>query len=177
MPHKRNPIGCTVTLASANRVSGLVSSFLSGMVQENERAVGGWQAEWSTVSAIVQSAGLAVVSMAEVADGLTVDTERMRANITATRGVVFAERAMILLGKALGRDVAHRVLEEATRQSMARGIHLAEVLAEMPEVAAHLDAGSIRNLEDPDKYLGVADTLRKQLLAGHPQPASKTERK
>jgi 3-carboxy-cis,cis-muconate cycloisomerase len=177
MPHKRNPIGSTVTLASANRVPGLVSSFLSGMVQENERGVGGWQAEWSTVGAIVQSAGLAVASMAEVAEGLTVDAEKMRANITSSRGAVFAERAMILLGKALGRDVAHRVLEGATRRSVARGTHLAEVLAGMPEVTAHLDTASIRSLEDPEQYLGVADTLRKRLLAGHPQPVSKTERK
>jgi 3-carboxy-cis,cis-muconate cycloisomerase len=177
MPHKRNPIGCTVTLAAANRVPGLVSSFLSGMVQENERGVGGWQAEWPTISAIVQSTGLAVASMAEVAEGLMVDAERMRANIAATNGVVFAERAMILLGKALGRDVAHRVLEEATRRSVAQERHLADVLAEMPEVTSHLDAASIRSLEDPEQYLGVADALRKQLLAGNPQQTSKTERK
>ncbi|MBZ5663225.1 MAG: 3-carboxy-cis,cis-muconate cycloisomerase [Acidobacteriia bacterium] len=177
MPHKRNPIGSTVTLAAANRVPGLVSSFLSGMIQENERGVGGWQAEWPTMSAIVQSAGLAVASMAEVAEGLTVDAEKMRANIAATNGVVFAERAMILLGKALGRDVAHRVLEEATRRSVAQRRHLAEVLAEMPEVTDHLAAASIRSLEDSEQYLGVADTLRKQLLAGNPQRTSKTKRK
>ena len=177
MPHKRNPIGCTVTLAAANRVPGLVSSFLSGMIQEHERGVGGWQAEWPTISVIVQSSGLAAASMAEVAEGLTVDAERMRANIAATNGVVFAERAMILLGKALGRDVAHRVLEEATRRSVAQKRHLADVLAEMPEVTAHLDKSSIRSLEDPEQYLGVADALRKQLLAGNPQQTSKTERK
>ena len=177
MPHKRNPIGCTVTLAAANRVPGLVSSFLSGMIQENERGVGGWQAEWPTMSGIVQSTGLAAASMAEVAEGLTVDAERMRANIAATNGVVFAERAMILLGKTLGRDVAHRVLEEATRRSVAQKRHLADVLAEMPEVTAHLDTASIRSLEDPEQYLGVADTLRRQLLAGSPQKTSKTERK
>ncbi|MBZ5655387.1 MAG: 3-carboxy-cis,cis-muconate cycloisomerase [Acidobacteriia bacterium] len=177
MPHKRNPIGCTVTLAAANRVPGLVSSFLSGMVQEHERGVGGWQAEWSTVSAAVQSAGLAVASMAEVSEGLTVDAKRMRANIEATRGVVFAERAMILLGKVLGRDVAHRVLEEAARRSMAQNKHLADVLAEMPEVMAHLDPASIRSLEDPEQYLGVADTLQKQLLASNRQQTSRTEGK
>jgi 3-carboxy-cis,cis-muconate cycloisomerase len=181
MPHKRNPIGCTLTLAAANRVPGLVSSFLSGMIQENERGVGGWQAEWPTVTAIVQSAGLAVASMAEVAEGLTVDVDRMRSNIAATHGVVFAERAMILLGKALGRDTAHRILGEATRQSVAQQNNLAEVLtdalAEMPEITAHLDPTAIHSLEDPEQYLGVAETLRKQLLAPRGHQTSKTERK
>jgi 3-carboxy-cis,cis-muconate cycloisomerase len=177
MPHKRNPIGCTLTLATANRVPGLVSSFLSGMIQENERGVGGWQAEWPTISAIVQSAGLAAASMTEVAEGLTVDTDRMRANIASTRGVIFAERAMILLGKALGRDVAHRVLEEATHRSITQQKHFSEVLNEMPEVTAHLDTAVIRSLEDPEQYLGAAETFRKQLLASSAQPTSKPERK
>jgi 3-carboxy-cis,cis-muconate cycloisomerase len=177
MPHKRNPIGCAVTLAAANRTPGLVANFLAGMIQENERGVGGWQAEWSTVSAVVQSAGLAAASMAEVAEGLTVDAERMKENIAATRGVVFAERAMILLGRALGRDAAHRILEEATRLTVEQKKHLADVLAGMPEVTAHLDAASIRGLEDPEQYLGEAETFRQRLLDAGQPTNSKTERK
>jgi 3-carboxy-cis,cis-muconate cycloisomerase len=177
MPHKRNPIGCSLTLAAANRAPGLVSSFLSGMIQENERGVGGWQAEWPTLAAIVQATGLAAASMAEVAQGLTVDAERMRENIAATRGAIFAERAMILLGRAVGRDAAYRILEEATRRSVEQKQHLAEVLAETPEVTAHLDAATIRELEDPKQYLGVAEAFRQRLLTNHPQATSKTERK
>ena len=66
--------------------------------------------------------------MADVAEGLTVDVDRMRANIDATRGVIFAERAMMLLGEELGRDIAHILLEEATRRSVLEGRRLHEVL-------------------------------------------------
>jgi 3-carboxy-cis,cis-muconate cycloisomerase len=169
MPHKRNPIGCSVTLAAANRTPGLVSSFLSGMVQEHERGVGGWQAEWTTVSTLVQSTGVAVASMAEVADGLTVNADKMRANIEATGGVIFAERAMMLLGKALGRDVAHRILEEATRQCIAQGRRLTAVLAEMPDVTRHLDVAAISELDTPEQYLGSTDSLHERLLSGENQ--------
>jgi 3-carboxy-cis,cis-muconate cycloisomerase len=165
MPHKRNPIGCALTLAAAVRVPGLVASFLSAMVQEHERAVGGWQAEWPTVSGIVQATGLAIASMAEVAEGLTVDAARMRANIEATRGVIFAERAMMLLGETIGRDAAHKLLEDATRQSIKQQRHLADVLAEMPEVVRHLDSAILRELEVPERYLGAADEFRIRLLA------------
>ncbi len=164
MPHKRNPIGCTVTLASCNRVPGLVATFLSTMVQEHERGVGGWQAEWPTVAAVIQATGLAAASMAEVAEGLTVNSARMRTNIDATCGAIFAERAMMLLGANLGRDVAHKLLEEATSRSAAQGRHLVEVLKEMPEVTRHLSADQLRDLEVPEQYLGVADTFRKRLL-------------
>ena len=160
MPHKRNPIGCAVTLAAANRTPGLVASFLYGMIQEHERGVGGWQAEWPTVSALVQATGVAAANMAEVTESLTVDPGKMRANIDVTRGVIFAERAMILLGKVLGRDKAHHLLEEATRQSVAQGRRLTEVLAAVPEVTQHLDQKTIQGLDDPQQYLGAAEAFR-----------------
>jgi 3-carboxy-cis,cis-muconate cycloisomerase len=165
MPHKRNPIGCAVTLAAAQRVPGLVATFLSAMVQEHERAVGGWQAEWPTVTAVIQATGLAAASMAEVTEGLVVDPARMRSNLAATHGVIFAERAMMLLGGKVGRDTAHRVLEKATRKSVEEGRGLAEVLSEMPEVTRHLDAAALGSLEVPEQYLGVADEFQERLLS------------
>lgn len=165
MPHKHNPIGCALTLAAANRLPGLVSSFVSGLVQEHGRGLGGWQAEWPVISSAIQATGLAVASMAEVAEGLTVDKARMRANIEATRGVVFAERAMMLLGKKLGRDAAHTILEEAARRSLAQRRRLSDVLAEMKEVKGHLDAAALRDLEIPEQYLGMAGEFQKRLLA------------
>jgi 3-carboxy-cis,cis-muconate cycloisomerase len=165
MPHKRNPSGCVVALAAANRVPGMVASFLSGMVQEQERATGSWQAEWPTVAALIQATGAAAASMADVAEGLTVDVDRMRANIHATRGVIFAERAMMLLGEELGRDTAHKLLEEATRRSVLEGRRLHEVLGEMPEVTRHLDGETLKSLEYPEEYLGSADAFRKRLLS------------
>jgi 3-carboxy-cis,cis-muconate cycloisomerase len=173
MPQKRNPIASAVTLAAANRVPGLVAAFLSGMVQEHERGVGGWQAEWPTVAGVIQSTGLAIASMAEAAEGLEVNTARMRANIEATRGGVFAEKATMLLGAALGRDAAHKIVGEAARRSEAEGRSLADVLAEIPEVARALDSKALRDLETPEKYLGVAEELRKRLLAGDARDNSK----
>jgi 3-carboxy-cis,cis-muconate cycloisomerase len=165
MPHKHNPVGSALALAAAHRVPGLVSSFLSAMVQEHERAAGGWQAEWSIVSAVVQSTGLAIVCMAEVAEGLTVDQERMRANIEATNGIIFAERASMLAGKNIGRDRAHKLLEQASSKSVATRRRLSHVLAEIPEANQHLTAAELRDLENPEHHLGAAEDFRKALLA------------
>jgi 3-carboxy-cis,cis-muconate cycloisomerase len=173
MPHKRNPIACAVTLAAAHRVPGEVANFLSAMVQEHERAVGGWHAEWPIVTAVIQATGVAAASMAEVAEGLSVDAARMHANIDATRGVIFAERAMMLLGAKLGRDTAHKVLQEATRKSASGRRHLAEVLAEMPEVSMHIDPETLRQIEAPEQYLGSSDEFRKNLSR---KPVNKKER-
>jgi 3-carboxy-cis,cis-muconate cycloisomerase len=164
MPQKRNPIGSALTLAAAHRVPGEVAAFLSAMVQEHERGVGGWQAEWPIVASVIQSTGLAVASMAEAAEGLSVDAVRMRANIDAAHGVIFAERAVMLLASRLGRDVAHRLLGEATRKSVAQGMHLSAVLSEMPEVTSQIEPSTLRQLELPEQYLGSAEAFRKALL-------------
>ncbi len=164
MPHKQNPVGCTLALSAAYRVPGLVSTFLSSMVQEHERAVGGWQSEWATISAIVQAASLAATSMAEVAEGLTVNAARMRDNIEATHGTIFAERATMLLAKKLGRDAARKVVEQAVQQSIANDREFANVLAEMPEAKKALDASTTKDLQSPEAYLGVAEQFRCSLV-------------
>jgi 3-carboxy-cis,cis-muconate cycloisomerase len=173
MPHKRNPIGCALTLAAAQRVPGEVAAFLSAMVQEHERGVGGWQAEWAIVASVIQSTGLAVASMAEVVEGLLVDAARMRTNIVATHGAIFAERAMMLLAPKMGRDTAHKLIEEATRKSAAQEKNLSDVLAEMPQVTAHIELSALRQLEVPEQYLGSAEIFREALVSsarGNPKP-------
>jgi 3-carboxy-cis,cis-muconate cycloisomerase len=165
MPHKRNPTACSLTLAAAHRVPGLVASFLSMMLQEHERGIGGFQAEWPVVTTVVQLSGVAVSSMAEVAEGLSVDTEKMRLNIENTNGLIFAERAMMLLAAKLGRDVAHKLVEGATRRSANENRNLAAVLAEIPEVTAHLSAADLKQLETPTQYLGSTEAFRKALIA------------
>jgi 3-carboxy-cis,cis-muconate cycloisomerase len=146
MPHKRNPTACMLTIAASKRTPGLVADFLAGMVQEHERAVGGWQAEWATVQAIVQSAGVALESMAEVAEGLTVDAGRMRRNIEATQGAVFGEKAMMLLAREMGREAAQRAVLESIRQTGS--------------------PPALPGLLDPEDYLGSAEAFRLRLLDG-----------
>lgn len=176
MPNKRNPIACSVALAAAHRVPGLVASFLSAMVQEHERGVGGWQAEWPIVADVIQATGVAAASMSEAIAGLEINEARMHANVAATRGAIFAERAMILLGESLGRDAAHKLLEEATRRSISEGCNLREVLSKMPEVKGILNDVVLLNLEAPEEYLGVCDELQTRLLSSQTRRDSKSKK-
>jgi 3-carboxy-cis,cis-muconate cycloisomerase len=165
MPNKRNPTACVLTIAAAHRVPGLVASFLSAMLQEHERGVGGWQTEWPIVEAVIQSTGAAIASMAEAAEGLLIDKEKMRLNIESTNGAIFAERAMMMLGEKLGRDVAHKIVEAAVRESVKEGKHLAAVLTQTAEVATHLSSAELKQLETPEQYLGSAEAFRKALAS------------
>ncbi|MPY90306.1 MAG: 3-carboxy-cis,cis-muconate cycloisomerase [Luteitalea sp.] len=164
MPHKRNPAGCAIALAAAIRVPGLVSTFLSGMPQEHERGVGGWHAEAATIAAIVQATGAALAALADAIEALSVDAGRMRANIAATRGMVFAERAMTLLAPELGRDVASRLIARALDVTRREGHNFVETLAADAEVAAVLAHADLSSLGTPEAYLGAAEQLRRRLM-------------
>jgi 3-carboxy-cis,cis-muconate cycloisomerase len=164
MPHKRNPIGCAVTIAAAARMPGLVASYLTAMVQEHERSVGGSQSEWPTVAAVIQATGVATASIAEIAEGLTVDPARMRRNLDETRGIVFSEKAMTVLAGKLGRHKAHQLLEAAVGKAADEKRTLAEVLEEMPEVMKILDKAAVQRLAVAEDYLGSAESFRIALL-------------
>jgi len=164
MPQKRNPIASSLTLAAASRVPGLVAAFLFQMVQEHERGVGGWQAESATIAAVIQSTGLAVNSMAEAAEGLIINQERMRQNLSSTGGSVFAEKAALILTRKLGRERSHELLRTATDPERMRGRSVSEVLLEMPEIKAELIKGKpLSDLDDPHQYLGSAQKFAERL--------------
>ncbi|MBS0520206.1 MAG: 3-carboxy-cis,cis-muconate cycloisomerase, partial [Proteobacteria bacterium] len=130
MPHKRNPVGAALTLAAANRAPHLAATIVSGMVQEHERALGGWQSEWPTLAALVETMGSAVEAMAEVAPGLVIDTDAIQANMDAAEAAVFAERATFLLAEKMGKQKAHAMVEKA----LAEGGSFVEALGRL-EVA------------------------------------------
>lgn len=168
MPQKRNPAGCALVLAAAARVPGLVSSFLTSSVQEHERGVGGWHAEWPTLAAVVQSTGVASASLADAIEHLSVDSKRMRENLDRTRGVVFAERVMLLLVPSLGRERATALVHAAVTRARATGVTFGDVVRSTPEIARAIDAidaSALATIDVPETYLGAAETWRRQLLA------------
>jgi 3-carboxy-cis,cis-muconate cycloisomerase len=167
MPHKRNPVACAVALTAAMRVPALVSTMLSGMVQEHERALGGWQAEWDTLPDIVLLSSGALRQMRDVAAGLQVDAARMRANLDLTHGLIMGEAVMLALGAAMGRMAAHKLVEQASAQAAASGRHLREVLREDADVRRHLSSEALDTLLDPANYRGAAGAFVDRVLASH----------
>ena len=168
MPHKRNPVASAVILAIATRTPGLVATLLTAMVQEHERGLGGWQAEWETIPEIVRLAAAALARTREIAAGLEVHPERMAANLDATHGLVMAEAVSVALAEKLGRTQAHHLLEQASRRALAEGRSLREVLREIPEVGVHLSSADLDRLFDPRRNLGSAQAFLARVLGEVP---------
>jgi 3-carboxy-cis,cis-muconate cycloisomerase len=82
MPHKRNPVGAIRARAAARSVRAAAGVLLEAMAGEHERAAGAWHSEWRALSEALAGTGGAAWSLHEALDGLTVDADRMRANMT-----------------------------------------------------------------------------------------------
>ena len=169
MPNKRNPVGCSATLTAAHRVPALVSTLLSCMVQEHERALGGWQAEWDTLPEIIQLTFGALHQLCDVVEGLTVHVERMRSNIDITHGLVMAESVSIALSNHLGRAAAHELVEAACAQAIATDKSLFDILQADTHLNSLISRDELQKLVDPVNYLGQAETFVDRVLTEHRQ--------
>jgi 3-carboxy-cis,cis-muconate cycloisomerase len=167
MPHKRNPVACSAVLACAMRVPALVSTMLTAMVQEQERALGGWQAEWETLPEIASLTSAALNQLREVSSGLSVDAARMRSNIDITQGLIMAESVSLALAQHVGRAVAHELIEEACHQAVESGRSLLEVLKSDSRMPEEFSSSNLEALFDPARYLGEAPAFVDRVLAHH----------
>jgi 3-carboxy-cis,cis-muconate cycloisomerase len=165
MPQKRNPVGCAAVLAAATRIPALVSVLLSAMTQEHERGLGGWQAEWETVPEILLLTSGALSQMRQVVAGLRVDSQRMRANLDATRGLIYAEAVSTALARAIGHAAAHQLVERACRHALEKSRHLQEVVSGDAEITEHLSAAELKTLFDPQQHVRAAARLVDRALA------------
>jgi 3-carboxy-cis,cis-muconate cycloisomerase len=154
MPHKRNPVAAASILAAAIRAPGLVATMLTAMPQEHERGLGGWQAEWETLPAIFRLTAGALALCNETVTGLEVHPEAMRANIAATHGLTLAEAVGSALTPDVGKQRAHQLVEEASREALQKCVPLQDILAANSSITQYLSAEKIAVLLDPRNYLG-----------------------
>lgn len=165
LPHKRNPVGSAVVLAAATRVPGLVSTMLNAMVQEHERGLGGWQAEWETLPEICLLAAGALSNIHQIVSELVVDEKQMQKNLDATRGLIFAEAVTMALGGTMGRSAAHSRVEALCRRAIENDKHLREEILQDEEIRSHLSVSEIEQLFQPRNYLGSADAFVERVLS------------
>ena len=165
MPHKRNPVAAASALAAATMAPNLAATIFAAQVQDHERSAGPWHAEWPTLPTLllVTSGGLAAI--VDIAEGLEVDTARMRQNLDATDGLIMAEAVAMRLAEKVGKSDAHHLVEAASKKAVKDKKHLRGVLSAEAKVTAQLGPDEIAKLFEPMAYQGASQALIDRLLA------------
>jgi 3-carboxy-cis,cis-muconate cycloisomerase len=165
MPHKRNPVAAASALAAATMAPNLAATIFAAQVQEHERSAGPWHAEWPTLPTLMLVTSGALAAIVDFAEGLEVDTARMRANLDATGGLIMAEAVAFALAEKIGKSEAHHLVETLSKKAVAEKKHLRDVLVEDPKVTAQLSADKVATLLEPMTYQGASQALIDRLLA------------
>lgn len=165
MPHKRNPIACSAILTAAQRTPGLVATLYASQIQQHERALGGWQAEWETLPELLMLVGGALAQSESLVRDMQVFPQKMRADLDITHGLIMAEAVTLALAAFIGKADAHHCIEALCRRAIDESRPLLTLLENDPQVSQHLSTSRLTQLLDPATATGSADYFVRQVLA------------
>jgi adenylosuccinate lyase len=162
MPHKRNPIVSERICGIARLLRGYAQAGLEDVALWHERDI-----SHSSVERVALPDATTLLDYAQhvaiwLIDGLTVHADRMRANLDATHGALYSQRALLaLVESGHARDDAYRIVQGSAQRAWDEGTPFRELLA---EAAPGLDLDAIF---DPEAFtshageiVGRLDSLR-----------------
>ncbi len=156
MPHKRNPIKSEQISGLARVLRGNAQAALEDVALWHERDI-----SHSSVERVILPDSTILIDYLQhralaLVQGMSVDAERMRANLELTHGALFSQRILLALVEAgSSRDQAYRVVQELAQQAWDEGIPLRELLAG-DERARGLD---LEQIFDYSHYVRYADQI------------------
>ena len=158
MPHKRNPISAETLSGLARVVRGNLQAGLQNVALWHERDISHSSVERIILPDTAQLTYYMIKRLTRLVVRWEVDEVRMRENLELTRGSVFSQSVLLALVEAgLGRDIAYRLVQDASRRSYESQRHLREVLADSPEVCGALDTRRLDQVFDLQRVLRHAD--------------------
>jgi len=160
MPQKANPIDSEAIVGLAANAAAAAGTMYRAMEAGHERSAGEWQVEWHSLPQVAVLAAGCLLVAARVVREMTVDPDRMAANLDLEQGRTLAEAYMFQLAPDLGREEAHDLVYEAALASKSRRIELEQALR---EVAA--DGAEIGRISPAD-YTGRARDEAVSAVAG-----------
>jgi adenylosuccinate lyase len=147
MPHKRNPIVSERICGIARLLRGYGQAGLEDVALWHERDI-----SHSSVERVALPDATILLDYAQhlairLAEGMVVHPDRMRANLEATHGALYSQRALLALVEAgRSRDEAYRIVQENAQRAWDEGIPFRELLA---EAAPELDLDAVF---DPEAF-------------------------
>jgi adenylosuccinate lyase len=155
MPHKRNPV-------VAERICGLARVVRAGAVVGLENVALWHERDISHSSAervVIPDAFLALDYMLDrftwLVEGLVVDSERMRANLESSHGLVFSQRVLsALVASGLARDDAYRLVQRHAMRAWEEELDFRELVEGDSEIGPHIDSSAF-DLGDALKHVDV----------------------
>ncbi|HHE41948.1 MAG TPA: adenylosuccinate lyase [Dehalococcoidia bacterium] len=163
MPHKRNPELCERICGLARVVRANAMAGLENISLWHERDI-----SHSSVERVILPDSCLVLDYAlslfiYIASNMHVNTDRMRANLEITRGLVFSQRALIaLIDRGMTRQDAYKVIQRNAMKAWEEHEDFRSMLESDAEVASLLTRSDLDAIFDYGYYLHEIDRIFKR---------------
>src|SRR3954463_9858127 len=141
MPHKRNPIVSERVTGIARLLRGYESASVENVALWHERDI-----SHSSLERVILPDATILLDYAQslalrVVRGMTVHTDRMLANLEATHGALYSQRALVgVVESGRTRDDAYRIVQEHAQRAWDTGTPFRDLLA---QAAPELDLDAV----------------------------------
>ncbi len=167
MPHKRNPIACEQIVGLARLVRSNAHAALENNALWHERDI-----SHSSVERVILPDSFIVMDhmlrrFTRVVSGMIVYPERMRLNLTRSRGVVFSGTVLLELARrGVSRERAYELVQRNAMRAFHEERDFQGLLLADPDVTAVMSASDIERAFDLDEQLRHVSTVFQRVFGG-----------
>jgi adenylosuccinate lyase len=155
MPHKRNPVRSERVSGLARVVRAQVAPVLEGIPLWHERDISHSSTERVALPDAAAATDYLLSETASLMAGLVVDKARMRANLDATRGLIYTSAVLLeLVAAGMSREDAYALVQAAAMDTWRTGAPLRETLRKhAAEAGQPLDEPRLDEACRPERYV------------------------
>ena len=158
MPHKRNPIASENITGLSRLLRGYAAAALEDVALWHERDISHSSVERVAIPDATALLDFALARFTRVVAELAIDTERMRSNLDATRGLVFSQAVLLaLVEKGHPRDAAYQIVQHNALRAWDEGGTLRNHLSADPD--CDLTEAELAACFATERFLGNADIV------------------
>ncbi len=165
MPHKKNPVRCERISGLARVVRANAQVGLENVVLWHERDISHSSAERIVFPDSFILTDFLLADAADIVAHWVVHPDRMRANIDATRGLIFSQSVLLALTqKGLVREEAYHIVQRNSLKAWTEGLDFRALIAADPDVAKVLAPEDVERCFSLDPYLAKIDYIFERVL-------------
>ncbi len=160
MPQKQNPVAPSLLSALARSVIGDNSVLQGAAIHRQQRDAAAWMTEWICLGRLCMTTGRGLQVAQELLSALYPQPDRMRANLDAGSGLIYAEALQFALADRMPRPDAQAAVKELCQQVAAKGGSLAEAA-----LSKWGDDPDLTTIFTPEAQLGQAPAQARSFAA------------
>ncbi len=165
MPHKRNPITCERVAGLARVLRANAHAALENIALWHERDISHSSVERIIIPDSCILLHYMLGTMTRIVDTLVVHPETMRKNLDLTRGLIYSQSVLLALTrKGMKREDAYAAVQKISSEIWSNpGKNFQDALKSDPTVNRYVKDGELKEIFDPEKFLGNVDLIFKRV--------------